>query len=297
MSLLLLPLLSVAGPCDILSSGGTPCVAAHSMIRALFSAYDGPLYQLRRQVDNATLDIGVLSAGGFANSVAQDAFCASSSTPAVQDPSMPPIGYTVNIIPVALPTLSFRHCYSQGFVTPTDSNPDHQFKLVPSLNGDPGAISFQSINYPTSYIAPVATAEPGRLGIVQGPVPDDASWTISPSGSGVSITLRSRGLSMSVGSNLTGICASSYSSPSASVYLEDPATASVWVLDSSGYPPPAACQVWRIYDQSPFGNHLSVAGPAINNPNFDNPVNASRHPVTVGGHKVYGAMFEVSAPY
>lgn len=148
---------------------------------------------------------------------------------------MPPIGYTVNIVPVDDPSLSFRHCYSQGFITPTDSNPDHQFKLVPALNGDAGAISFQSINYPTSYIAPVTTAEPGRLGIVQGPPADDASWTIANSGAGVTITLRSRALSMTVGSNLTGICASSYAPPSASVYLESATTnASVWVLSSTG---------------------------------------------------------------
>ena len=213
-------------------SGGTPCVAAHSMVRALFSNYSGPLYQLRRQADNATFNVPVFAAGGFANASAQDAFCASP--PAVQMPRMPPIGYTVNIIPLTEPTLSFRHCYSQGFVTPTDSNPDHQFKLVPSLNGDAGAISFQSINYPTSYIAPVTTAEPGRLGIVEGPPAADASWTITTVGNGVSITLRSRGLSMSVGSNLTGICASSYAPPSASVYLEETSVASLWVLNNAG---------------------------------------------------------------
>ncbi|KAE8380089.1 Arabinosidase B [Aspergillus bertholletiae] len=37
--------LVAAGPCDIYSSGGTPCVAAHSTTRALYSAYTGPLYQ------------------------------------------------------------------------------------------------------------------------------------------------------------------------------------------------------------------------------------------------------------
>ena len=66
-------------PCDIYASGGTPCVAAHSTVRALFSAYNGNLYQVRRASDNATLNIGVLSAGGFANSAAQDSFCAGTS--------------------------------------------------------------------------------------------------------------------------------------------------------------------------------------------------------------------------
>ena len=29
------------GPCDIYARGKTPCVAAHSMTRALYAAYDG----------------------------------------------------------------------------------------------------------------------------------------------------------------------------------------------------------------------------------------------------------------
>jgi non-reducing end alpha-L-arabinofuranosidase len=68
-----------AGPCDIYASGGTACVAAHSTTRALFNAYSGPLYQVRRASDNATTNIGVLSAGGFANAAAQDSFCANTT--------------------------------------------------------------------------------------------------------------------------------------------------------------------------------------------------------------------------
>lgn len=68
-----------AGPCDIYGSAGTPCVAAHSTTRALFNAYNGPLYQVRRASNNATLNIGVLSAGGFANAAAQDTFCANTT--------------------------------------------------------------------------------------------------------------------------------------------------------------------------------------------------------------------------
>jgi non-reducing end alpha-L-arabinofuranosidase len=64
-----------AAPCDIYASGGTPCVAAHSTTRALFAAYNGPLYQIRRTSDDATLNIGVLTTGGFANAAAQDSFC------------------------------------------------------------------------------------------------------------------------------------------------------------------------------------------------------------------------------
>jgi hypothetical protein len=66
-------------PCDIYAAGGTPCVAAHSTIRALFASYNGPLYQVRRASDNTTRDIGLLSPGGYANSAAQDSFCAGTT--------------------------------------------------------------------------------------------------------------------------------------------------------------------------------------------------------------------------
>jgi hypothetical protein len=66
-------------PCDIYQSGGTPCVAAHSTTRALYGSYNGSLYQVRRSSDNATQNIGVLSAGGYANAAAQDSFCANTS--------------------------------------------------------------------------------------------------------------------------------------------------------------------------------------------------------------------------
>ena len=54
-------------------------MAAHSTVRALYSAYSGALYQVRRSSDNTTRDIGVLTAGGYANAAAQDSFCAGTS--------------------------------------------------------------------------------------------------------------------------------------------------------------------------------------------------------------------------
>lgn len=68
-----------AGPCDLYSSGGTPCVAAHSTTRALYSAYTGPLYQVKRSSDSTTTTISPLSAGGVANAAAQDSFCAGTT--------------------------------------------------------------------------------------------------------------------------------------------------------------------------------------------------------------------------
>lgn len=71
------------GPCDIYESGTTPCVAAYSTVRSLYSKYTGPLYQVRKGGTNSTTtgttggttqNIGTV-AGGFADSAAQDAFC------------------------------------------------------------------------------------------------------------------------------------------------------------------------------------------------------------------------------
>ncbi|GAA0572892.1 hypothetical protein GCM10010172_66840 [Paractinoplanes ferrugineus] len=67
------------GPCDIYSAGGTPCVAAHSTTRALYGAYNGPLYQVRRSSDNTTRDIGLQTAGGVVNAATQDSFCAGTN--------------------------------------------------------------------------------------------------------------------------------------------------------------------------------------------------------------------------
>ncbi|MFZ1015121.1 MAG: arabinofuranosidase catalytic domain-containing protein, partial [Terracidiphilus sp.] len=74
------------GPCDIYDAAGDPCVAAHSTTRALYATYNGPLYQVLRQSDGKTLDIGVVQpggspmqdAGGYADAEAQDRFCANT---------------------------------------------------------------------------------------------------------------------------------------------------------------------------------------------------------------------------
>jgi len=71
------------GSCDIYAAAGDPCVAAHSTTRALYATYNGPLYQVLRQSDGRTLDIGVVQAtatqvpdpGGYADAAAQDKFC------------------------------------------------------------------------------------------------------------------------------------------------------------------------------------------------------------------------------
>jgi hypothetical protein len=65
-------------PCDIYANAGTPCAAAYSPVRALFDAYDGPLYQVTRVSDNTTFDVAPLATGGYANAASQDTFCSGT---------------------------------------------------------------------------------------------------------------------------------------------------------------------------------------------------------------------------
>jgi len=69
---------TATGPCDIYKSGGTPCVAAHSTVRALFGAYSGKLYQVRNS-GGTTQDINAVTAGGVADGPAQDSFCSGTT--------------------------------------------------------------------------------------------------------------------------------------------------------------------------------------------------------------------------
>jgi hypothetical protein len=64
-------------PCDLFAPA-TPCVAAISTTRALYSTYTGPLYQVTRKSDNTQADIGLLP-DGYADAAKQDKFCAKTS--------------------------------------------------------------------------------------------------------------------------------------------------------------------------------------------------------------------------
>jgi hypothetical protein len=54
-------------------------VGAYSTVRALYGAYSGNLYQVRKTSDKTTKDIPVLEPGGIANSKVQDDFCGSGA--------------------------------------------------------------------------------------------------------------------------------------------------------------------------------------------------------------------------
>jgi non-reducing end alpha-L-arabinofuranosidase len=80
---------SPAGPCDIYAAANpaTPCVAAYSMTRIIYSKYSGPLYQVRKggswsastgMTGGTFQNIGTV-AGGYADSGTQDTFCTGST--------------------------------------------------------------------------------------------------------------------------------------------------------------------------------------------------------------------------
>lgn len=71
---------AVVGPCDIYGAAGNPCVAAHSLVRALYGNYSGPLYSLVRPSDNTTTIIKPLAPGGLADSKAHDTFCGANAS-------------------------------------------------------------------------------------------------------------------------------------------------------------------------------------------------------------------------
>ena len=68
------------GPCDIYAAGGTPCVAAHSHdAGAVWRPITARCTRCGAPRTMPRSNIGVLSAGGYANAAAQDSFCAGTS--------------------------------------------------------------------------------------------------------------------------------------------------------------------------------------------------------------------------
>lgn len=62
------------GPCDIITSGGQTCVAAHSVTRRMFGSYAGALFQLTRASDSTTQDVST-TANGMVNLSTVTTFC------------------------------------------------------------------------------------------------------------------------------------------------------------------------------------------------------------------------------
>jgi hypothetical protein len=148
-------------PCDLLartSSGpATPCVAAISTTRALYSSYTGPLYQVTRLHDGKAADIGLLP-DGVANAAAQDKFCHDTTcvftklydqSPNHNDltPAPPggyahgtgPNGFDVPAVANALPaTLSGHNVYGIA-IEPGQGYRNNQAKNT-AVNGQPEGV-------------------------------------------------------------------------------------------------------------------------------------------------------------
>ena len=67
-------------PCDIYNHYDSPCGDAYSTTRALYSSYNGPLYQVQRSSDGATDNIYPLSPGGAVDGASQVSFCPTTCT-------------------------------------------------------------------------------------------------------------------------------------------------------------------------------------------------------------------------
>jgi non-reducing end alpha-L-arabinofuranosidase len=120
----------VSTPCDVLSAGGNPCVAAHSTVRVVYGGYTGPLYQVCRGGSvpgpnscrgGVTQDIGSV-AGGYADAAAQDAFCAGSAC-------------TISIIYDQSPSGNDLKPAPPGGAKPTPDNPANAADLKTTING------------------------------------------------------------------------------------------------------------------------------------------------------------------
>ncbi len=66
-------------PGDVAKAAGTPFVAAHSMTRAMFASYSGPLFKALRVSDNQEKDINAVAAGGLGDFAALNTFCSGTT--------------------------------------------------------------------------------------------------------------------------------------------------------------------------------------------------------------------------
>jgi non-reducing end alpha-L-arabinofuranosidase len=154
-------------PCDIYASASTPCVAAYSSVRALFDTYNGSLYQVTRASDGTTFNVGLLSAGGYANAASQNTFCAGTTctitkiydqTSEHNDLTIEPsgaagganVGAVANALPVTVggtseygiylpPGVGYRRVSTSGIAT--GSQPESMYEVASGTNVNNGCCS------------------------------------------------------------------------------------------------------------------------------------------------------------
>jgi hypothetical protein len=158
----------------------------------------------------------------------------------------PALNSVVSITSFADPSLSFRHCnYVASFHVADPSEPDDfQFKVVPARSGAPlPAISLQSINFPSMFIAP--TGKGNAIGIVENADTDDASWNVvaglaGPANTSSIVSLSKNaafaGLFITYGTTRNAPCA--YSAPNFDAVLDAGTVAAASTVYLMAPPPP-----------------------------------------------------------
>ena len=114
------PPLRSQGPCDIYASAGDACVAAHSTTRALYAAYNGPLYQVLRQSDGKTLDIRVVEPA--ASPVADPGGYAGRSRTRIGSAPAPIAGSVSSTINLPGTTISLRLPVAGSAARPSEAS-------------------------------------------------------------------------------------------------------------------------------------------------------------------------------
>jgi len=117
-------------------------------VRALYGNYAGNLYQVQRASDKTTKDIGLLSTGGFADSAAQDTFCAGTTCTISIIYDQSPRGNTLTTAPA-------------GGHVPTPDKPANATALKTTASGHTvyGVLVTPGIGYRVDKTAGVATGD------------------------------------------------------------------------------------------------------------------------------------------
>jgi hypothetical protein len=211
-----------------------------------------------------------------------------SVPPAESDATVPVNAAVDSAVPLGYFTMkskkdsvSIRHCSFQLHACNGGEDADFVFNIVAALNGEKGAVSFQSSNYKTKYItstgvdqAGVPTAEKSRLGVVEpGKDKDAASFAVVPGLSDAkafsfqSLSAAFKGQYISTNGLHTGSC--KYESPSSDAVLVSSdtvlAAAATWDVTKAPPPPPAPAPYfpWQVVNSSTANGSATIDGDAF----------------------------------
>src|ERR1700722_12182927 len=166
-------------PCDAAATASTPCSAAHSVTRLLTKTYKGPLFQIQRASDNATLNVYPYTSGnlprgadhtliGSANVNSANSFCNNTSCSVTYiydqiDLVAPLKGGAFGNVPA---TLTLNADGTESLTVPSTGTAAQKTTTVPVLNGfatitlpgTSGTLNVQLLQPPT----PLTTQSPPR---------------------------------------------------------------------------------------------------------------------------------------